>query len=110
MVRSKGTIPYQQNENCCDPGDVACLIFWCGITLGEMTNESRRKNFIKSHAVELKILRQISGLGALTIACVLLCQIDARGDAIVTNLPSDTPKNFVPRTDAFDYVKREEMI
>jgi putative CocE/NonD family hydrolase len=27
-----------------------------------------------------------------------------------TNLPSDTPKTFEPRTNSFDYVKREEMI
>ncbi len=28
----------------------------------------------------------------------------------VTSLPSDTPATFKPRTDSFDYVKREEMI
>ena len=28
----------------------------------------------------------------------------------VTSLPSDTPAAFKPRTDAFDYLKREEMI
>ena len=28
----------------------------------------------------------------------------------VTSLPSDTPATFKPRTDTFDYVKREEMI
>jgi hypothetical protein len=31
-------------------------------------------------------------------------------DGVATNLPSDTPTNFVPMTNTFDYVKREEMI
>ena len=35
---------------------------------------------------------------------------DATADAQVTSLPSETPANFVPKTDEFDYVKREEMI
>ncbi|HKE93135.1 MAG TPA: CocE/NonD family hydrolase, partial [Povalibacter sp.] len=39
---------------------------------------------------------------------LLALQVNAKGG--VTHLPSDTPDKFVPRTDAYDYVKREEMI
>jgi putative CocE/NonD family hydrolase len=34
----------------------------------------------------------------------------AAATSAVSSLPSDTPENFKPNTDSFDYVKREEMI
>jgi hypothetical protein len=49
-------------------------------------------------------------LAALAAACVALHTGDARADGPATNLPSDTPKTFQPKTDDFDYVKRVEMI
>ena len=48
---------------------------------------------------------------ALAAACALLtCASGSLADGPVTSLPGETPENFVPRTDAFDYIKREEMI
>src|SRR2546421_2406154 len=41
---------------------------------------------------------------------LMLCHGAVRADTISTNLPSDTPNTFSPKTDAFDYVKREEMV
>lgn len=46
----------------------------------------------------------------IAAAWVALCSSDARADAAATNLASDTPKTFEPRTNDFDYVKRVEMI
>ena len=48
-------------------------------------------------------------------ACLALTTFGAISHAVgaaqvVTNLPSDTPENFVPKTKDFDYVKREEMV
>jgi uncharacterized protein len=40
----------------------------------------------------------------------LTCGAAPAADLSVTSLPSDTPATFKPKTDAFDYVKREEMI
>jgi len=56
------------------------------------------------------IFRRFATWVALTMACVVLCPGNACADGTATNLPSDTPTTFKPRTDAFDYVKREEMI
>ena len=47
---------------------------------------------------------------ALAAICLMLCAAGLRADETVTNLPSDTPTDFVPRTNSFDYVKRTEMI
>jgi uncharacterized protein len=47
---------------------------------------------------------------ALAMACIIPCIDDTRADGVATNLPSDTPTNVTPRTDAFEYIKREEMI
>ncbi len=41
----------------------------------------------------------------LSIGCAT-----AFADQAVTSLPSDTPATFKPKTDSFNYVKREEMI
>ncbi|MGO8701194.1 MAG: CocE/NonD family hydrolase [Limisphaerales bacterium] len=47
---------------------------------------------------------------ALMAACVVLCPGEARSQGSAASLPSDTPKAFQPKTNDFDYVKREEMI
>src|SRR4051812_25687336 len=47
---------------------------------------------------------------ALATICLLFYPALGRADEAVTNLPSDTPKTFTPKTNDFDYVKREEMI
>jgi putative CocE/NonD family hydrolase len=41
---------------------------------------------------------------------VVLSPGGAGADGVATNLPSDTPNTFLPRTNDFDYVKREEMV
>src|SRR6266480_316376 len=63
-----------------------------------------------THNTESAIFRRFAAWAALTTACVMLFPGDARAGGGATNLPSDTPQTFQPRTDAFDYVKREEMI
>ncbi len=50
------------------------------------------------------------GMAAAFAISMLVCSAVAMADAPVTSLPSETPENFVPKTDDFDYVKREEMI
>jgi uncharacterized protein len=48
---------------------------------------------------------------ALYITCVLVALSGAvRADAPQGSLPSETPADFKPRLESFDYVKREEMI
>ena len=41
---------------------------------------------------------------------ILVCSDGAFADQPATALPSETPETFKPKTDEFDYVKREEMI
>ena len=56
------------------------------------------------------VFRWIVACAALAIACTVLLFDDARAGGGAPGLPSDTPKTFTPRTDSFDYVKREEMV
>ncbi|PWU17373.1 MAG: glutaryl-7-ACA acylase [Verrucomicrobia bacterium] len=46
---------------------------------------------------------------ALAIAIACISRV-ANAGPLVTNLPSDTPKTFIPRTNNFDYFTREEKI
>src|SRR5277367_4326825 len=50
-----------------------------------------------------------AGLAAAGV-WVAVCSADAQPDELAASLPSDTPKTFAPRTNEFDFVKREEMI
>src|SRR5437879_2191255 len=75
-----------------------------------MTNQRQSQKKIATHKTELAILRRFAAWAALTTACVMLSPGDTRADGAAANLPSDTPNTFKPRTDAFDYVKREEMV
>src|SRR5436190_22594394 len=52
----------------------------------------------------------IIGFRWFALACALICPGATWADGVATNLPSDTPKTFYPRTNSFDYVTREEMI
>jgi len=54
--------------------------------------------------------RRFANYAALTAACLLFWPKAAWADGDALDLPSDTPKSFKPRTDAYDYVRREEMI
>ncbi len=74
-----------------------------------MINPRKSQKTIGAHKTELAIFHTSATWAAL-MACVLLSPGDARAGEVLTNLPSDTPKSFQPRTDTFDYVKREEMI
>jgi hypothetical protein len=47
---------------------------------------------------------------ALCAALVIVCGLKAQADPPITNLPSDIPAEFKPKTDGFDYDKREVMI
>jgi putative CocE/NonD family hydrolase len=53
---------------------------------------------------------RLATAAALAAAGIALGGHHARAETIVTNLPSDTPVAFFPRTNDFNYVKREEMI
>ena len=50
------------------------------------------------------------GMGPALVGFVLTLSPGAHAEAPVAGLPSDTPAQFKPHTDSFDYVKREEMI
>ena len=73
-----------------------------------MTNQRRKKTGTRK--TDLAILHRSVAWAGLTMACVILWAVHTRADGVTTNVPSDTPKTFKPRTDAFDYVKREEMV
>jgi len=66
-----------------------------------MTNESQSR--------KKPGIRKISGTTLAMACCVALSPFRVCAD-VVTNLPSETPSTFQPRTNDFDYVKREEMI
>jgi len=55
-------------------------------------------------------LRLLAARARLLISCVLLCAGQARAGVTTATLPGDTPETFVPKTNSFDYVKREEMV
>src|SRR5881394_4503386 len=74
-----------------------------------MMNERQRQQETGSRATGSAIFR-FTACAALITVCVVFWPRDARASGGVTNLPSDTPKTFTPRTNDFDYVKREEMI
>ena len=44
------------------------------------------------------------------LICAAFCGAAAQAQSLKTNLPSDTPQSFIVNTNAFDFVKREEMI
>src|SRR5438067_2400353 len=75
-----------------------------------MTNQRQSHKKIRDRNVVLMILRRFIACAALTTACFMLFSGDARADGVATNLPSDSPNTFYPRTNTFDYVKREEMV
>lgn len=52
----------------------------------------------------------IRRVATVVAAGLVLGSIGAFADDPVANLPSETPATFTPRTEVFDYVKREEMI
>jgi putative CocE/NonD family hydrolase len=70
----------------------------------------KRTRKMKVRRVHLGIISQLAIWVALAAACVMFGPGVARADGIAAGLPSDTPKTFLPRTNDFDYVKREEMV
>jgi len=75
-----------------------------------MTNERKLQNQICTRQTGLAIVRRFELWAALAVACVMLSPCDAYAEGTTTNLPSDTPKTFTPRTETSDFVKREEMV
>ena len=75
-----------------------------------MTNEWHSRKRACNHKTELVFFRRFAICAAFTMACVVPRPEAARADAVPTNLPSDTPAVFTPRTNGFDYVKRKVMI
>jgi putative CocE/NonD family hydrolase len=59
--------------------------------------------------IPIKFHRFASWAG-LAMAMAMLCPGHERAEAAPAKLPSDTPKTFQPRTNDFEFVKREEMI
>src|SRR5258707_15025309 len=90
--------------------DAACLVFVLGATLSEMMNQRRIQRTTSSHNSGLTIFPRFAAWTALITACVMLCPGNAHAKGVETNLPSDTPNSFDPRTNTFDYLKREEMV
>src|SRR5215470_17988016 len=58
----------------------------------------------------MKTLHPCSVLGTLVLGLAFACEVVAATDSSPAGLPSDTPAAFKPRTDAFDFEKREVMI
>jgi putative CocE/NonD family hydrolase len=52
----------------------------------------------------------VSKLRFPLLAALLACAAVAHAVDRATSLPSETPETFTPRTEAFDFTKREEMI
>src|SRR5882724_543877 len=75
-----------------------------------MINEKQAQKRTGSHTAALAIFRWSGVWAALTVACVLFGPARGRANGGAAKLPSDTPETFTPRTDTFDYVKREEMV
>ena len=90
--------------------DATCPGFVSFVTLGGMTNERQSRKRIGTHQAESAIPRPLAAWAALATACVMLWPGATRANGAAAKLLNDTPKNFKPRTDAFDYVKREEMV
>ena len=55
-------------------------------------------------------IRNLDRIAAVVAISLLACSTGTFADEPAATLPSDTPANFKPKTDDFDYVKREEMI
>jgi hypothetical protein len=75
-----------------------------------MTNERQSQKKEGTQKTETTSVRRFAACAALATAWVMLCPSDARADAVAASLPSDTPTAFRPVTNAFDYVRREQMI
>lgn len=58
----------------------------------------------------MKVFRTLDPFALLASAFLAIGGASAFANEPAAGLPSETPANFVPKTDAFDYVKREEMI
>src|SRR5437667_8492041 len=56
------------------------------------------------------IVRQFTVLMAISACCLTFQPRGFCTSAAPATLPSDTPANFFVRTNAFDFVRREEMI
>ena len=58
----------------------------------------------------MAILRRLKCVAGAAALFAIACFGSASADPPAAALPSETPASFVPKTDSFDYVKREEMI
>jgi putative CocE/NonD family hydrolase len=75
-----------------------------------MTTEGRPKSTTCDHRTRVTAFVRSAPLPALAAACVALCLDSTMADGVSKNLPSETPTTFRPETNAFEYIKREEMI
>src|SRR5579872_7292057 len=75
-----------------------------------MINKRHNQNEIGTRKTGLVTAHRLATWAALTILGIMFCRDTVRADGSSTNLSSDTPTNFIPSTNTFDYVKREEMI
>ena len=75
-----------------------------------MTNERESQKPTGTLRTTFSTFNLLAIQAALVMACAVCCPDAARAAGVATNLPSDTPQSFKPRTEAFDYVKREEMV
>jgi putative CocE/NonD family hydrolase len=78
--------------------------------LSNMANERARQKELGGHKTPRAIRHRFTVLAALVMTSLICGAGDSRGQEVAPELPSDTPKTFEVKTDAFDYVKREEMI
>lgn len=58
----------------------------------------------------MRLFRKLDRIAALVAIALLGCVAAASAEEPAASLSSETPANFIPKYDKFDYVKREEMI
>jgi putative CocE/NonD family hydrolase len=77
-----------------------------------MRNDALKQGANCGKGVDLVRLHWLASCAALILTCRLLwpCAAQAQSAPSTPDLPSDIPQKFQPRTDTFDYIKREEML
>ena len=78
--------------------------------LSDITKERAHQKKVGGHKTASAIYHRFTVLAALVTTSLICGAGDSRAQEVAPELPSDTPKTFEVKTDAFDYLKREEMI
>jgi hypothetical protein len=75
-----------------------------------MSNEARNHDANRCKKADLVPFDRLASWAALLVTCRLLWSCATQAEGAPSDLPSDTPQKFQPRTETFDYIKHEEML